>query len=169
MNKKANILLEPGRQEIIITREFDAPRDTVFRVFHDPEAIPHWWGPSRLTTTVEAMDVRPGGSWRFVQKDTNGNIYAFRGVYHDIIAPSLSIGTFEFEGLPEKGHVALDTARFDELPDGRTKLTTISVFQTVSDRDGMAQSGMEEGVQEGYWRFDSLLEKIRNTGSINMK
>jgi hypothetical protein len=70
------------------------------------------------------------------------------------------IQTFEFEGLPERGHVTLDTMRLESLPGNRTKITIQSVFQSVSDRDGMIQSGMERGVNDGYERLDELLEKI---------
>ena len=71
------------------------------------------------------------------------------------------IDTFEFEGLPEKGHVSLETARLEELPGGKTKLTIQSVFQSVADRDGMMQGGMEGGVKESHERLDELLEKMK--------
>ena len=80
---------------------------------------------------------------------------------HEILSPERIIGTFEFEGLPEKGHVILETARFEELSGNRTKLTSQSVFQSVVDRDGMLQSGMEEGVNDSYNRLDELLEKMQ--------
>ncbi len=151
------ITVEPGRQEIRITREFDAPRGLVFRMFTDPKHIPFWWGPRYLTTVVEAMDARSGGMWRFVQHDADGRTYSFHGVYHDITAPERIIGTFEFEGLPEKGHVALETFSLESMPGNRTKLTTQSLFQSVADRDSMAQSGMEKGVNESHERLDELL------------
>jgi len=80
-------------------------------------------------------------------------------VNHEVLAPERIIGTFEFEGLPEKGHVVLGTLRFEALPGNRTRLTSQSVFQSVADRDGMVRSGMERGVNEGYDRLDDLLEK----------
>ena len=79
---------------------------------------------------------------------------------HEVLSPERIIGTFEFEGLPEKGHVILETARFEELSGNRTKLTSQSVFQSVVDRDGMLQSYMEEGVNYSYNRLDELLEKM---------
>jgi len=106
------------------------------------------------------MDVRPGGQWRFINRDAEGNEYGFHGVYHEIVAPERIIDTFEFEGLPEKGHVAMETLRLEELPGGRTRLITQSVFQSVADRDGMLQSGMEEGVNDGHERIDELLRKM---------
>ncbi len=78
---------------------------------------------------------------------------------HEVLAPERIIGTFEFEGLPEKGHVILGTVKFEVLPGNRTRLTSQSVFQSVADRDGMLQSGMERGVNEGYERLDELLAK----------
>jgi uncharacterized protein YndB with AHSA1/START domain len=155
------ITAEPGKQEIVIEREFDAPRKLVFKAFTDPKLITQWLGPRRLAMTLETFESKSGGSWRFIHKDSDGNAYAFHGVHHEIAAPERIIRTFEFEGLPEKGHVSLETARFEEMPGGRTKLTAQSVFQSVADRDGMMQSGMEEGVNESYDRLDELLEKMR--------
>jgi len=100
------------------------------------------------------MDVRPGGGWRFIQRDAAGNEFAFHGVYHEVVAPERIVGTFEFEGMP--GHVALETSTLEDLG-GRTRLTTISVFQTVEDRDGMAASGMELGASESMDRLEELL------------
>ncbi|HII92047.1 MAG TPA: SRPBCC family protein [Methanosarcina sp.] len=161
---KANltkITAEPGKQEIIITREFDAPRELVFKAFTDPELYTQWLGPRGLTMTLETFEPRNGGSWRYIQKDAEGNEYAFHGVNHEVLSPERIIGTFEFEGLPEKGHVILETARFEELPGNRTKLTSQSVFLSVVDRDGMLQSGMEEGVNDSYNHLDELLEKLQ--------
>ena len=159
-NNPTNIIAEPGKQELVITREFDAPRALVFKAVTDPKLIPEWWGPRYLTTNVEKMDMRPGGQWRFIQRNDQGNEFAFHGVYHEVLAPERVIDTFEFEGLPETGHVTLETIRFEELPGGRTRLTAQSVFQSVADRDGALQSGMEEGVIDTYNRLEELLKKI---------
>ncbi len=157
---QTTILAEPGQQEILITREFDAPRELVFKAFTDPNLLPQWWGPRNLSTEVDTMDVRPGGQWRFLNRDAEGNEYAFHGVYHEILAPERIIDTFEFEGLPETGHVTLETIKLEKLPGGRTKLIAQSVFQSVADRDGMLQSGMEEGVNDTYDRLAELLKKM---------
>lgn len=158
-NNKTKITAEPDKQEIVIEREFDATREKVFKASIDPELISQWWGPRSLTTKIDKMEARSGGVWRFVQKDKEGNESAFHGVYHEVLAPERVIDTFEFEGLPETGHVVLETVKFEELPGGRTKLTAQSVFQSVADRDGMMQSGMESGVNEGYERLDELLAR----------
>lgn len=155
-----NIVAEPGKQEIIIIREFDASRELVFKAFTDPKLYSQWLGPRGFTTTLEIFEPRSGGSWRYVQKDQNGNEFAFHGVNHEVTAPERIIGTFEFEGLPEKGHVVLQTARFEALPGNRTKMTSQSVFQSVADRDGMLQSGMEVGVNDSYDRLDEILKRM---------
>jgi uncharacterized protein YndB with AHSA1/START domain len=118
-----------------------------------------WLGPRRLTMKLPKFEPRDGGSYRFVHVDTGGTEYGFHGVYHEVLAPERIIGTFEFERLPEKGHVELDTTLFEELPGNRTKVTTQAVYQSVEDRDGMIQSGMETGVNEGFERLDELLAK----------
>jgi uncharacterized protein YndB with AHSA1/START domain len=161
VKNKTIITAESGKQELFITREFDAPRELVFKAFTDPKLYVQWLGPRGFTTTLETFEPRSGGSWRFIQKDAEGNEYAFHGVNHEVLPPERIIDTFEFEGLPEKGHVLLETARFEELPNNRTKVVSQSVFQSVADRDGMLQSGMEEGVNDSYERLDELLKKIQ--------
>ncbi len=153
---RMNLIAEPGKQEVVVTREFAAPRQLVFKVSMDPELIPQWWGPSRLTTTVDKMEVRPGGRWRYVQRDREGNVFAFHGVFHDIVAPERVVQTFEFEGEP--GHVVLETTTFEEQG-GKTLMTIQDVYQSVEDRDGMVSSGMEEGEAESLERLDSLLAR----------
>ena len=157
-NNPTKITAEPGKQEIIIEREFDAPRELVFKAFTNPKLYAQWLGPRGLTTKLETFEPRNGGSWRYIQKDQTGNEYAFHGVNHEVTAPERIIGTFEFEGLPEKGHVILQSARFVAMPGNRTLLSSQSVFQSVADRDGMLQSGMEMGVNDSYDRLDELLE-----------
>lgn len=159
---RTTITAEPGKQEIVITREFDAPRELVFKVVTDPELLPQWWGPRYLSTIVDKMDVRPGGQWRFLNRDAQGNEYAFHGVYHEVLAPERIIDTFEFEGLPEMGHVTLETLRLVELPGGRTRLITQSVFQSAIDRDAALQSGMESGINDSYDRLSDILAKATN-------
>jgi uncharacterized protein YndB with AHSA1/START domain len=152
------IIAERGKQEVIITRIFDAPRDLVFRANTDRRLIPQWWGPKRLTTTVDKMDAKPGGLWRYVQRDAAGNLYAFHGVYHEVRSPERIVDTFEFEGMP--GHVSLETCILEDIA-GKTKMTGRSVYQTVEARDGMLASGMEEGVFESMDRLAELLAKLQ--------
>jgi uncharacterized protein YndB with AHSA1/START domain len=156
---RTTVTAEPERQELFITREFDAPRELVFKAHTDPELFVQWLGPRALTTTLETFEPVGGGKWRFIQKDQDGNEFGFHGVFHEV-SPERMIQTFEFEGLPESGHVILETTKLEALPNGRTRLTSQSVFQSVSDRDGMIQSGMESGLSEGYERLDELLVKM---------
>lgn len=145
---------EAGKYEIVMARTFDAPREQVFAVYTDPKAIPNWWGPSWLTTTIDKFEPRQGGVWRFVQRDKAGNEYGFHGVHHEITAPSRMVRTFEFEGMP--GHVLLETVIFEDV-DGKTKVVAQSVFQSVEARDGMVQSGAESGAVESWDRLNALL------------
>jgi len=147
-------------REVVITRTFDAPARLVFQAFTDPELVPQWWGPRRLSTLVDKLDARAGGQWRFINRDPQGNEYGFHGVYHEVCAPERIIDTFEFEGLPEAGHVCLETLTLEALLGGRTRLTAQSVFQSVADRDGALQSGMEEGLNDSYARLTELLETM---------
>ena len=158
---KTTITVDPGKQELFITREFDAPRELVFKAHTDPDLYARWVGPRELTTSIETFEPVSGGQWRFIQRDQNGNQFGFHGVNHDVTAPERIISTFEFEGLPESGHVILETTKFEALPGGRTRVTTQSVYQSVEDRDGMVASGMERGVVDGHARLDEILEELQ--------
>jgi uncharacterized protein YndB with AHSA1/START domain len=149
----------PTDREIHIERVFDAPRERVFAVYTDPELIPQWFGPRGTTAIVDRMDVRPGGSWRFVIRNSDGSETAFRGTYREVTPPDRIVQTFEWEGMP--GHVSVETATFEDLG-GRTKVTTTSLFHTPEERDGMLQSGMERGLNETYGRLDELLAGLRD-------
>lgn len=158
-NNKTTITAEPGKQELFITREFDAPRQKVFKAFTTPELIVQWLGPRDLKMKLDKFEPKSGGSYRYIHIDPVGNEYGFHGVVHEVLAPQRIIQTFEFEGLPESGHVTLETARFEELPGNRTRVTMQSIFQSVTDRDGMLQSGMERGVNDSHERLDELFAK----------
>lgn len=148
----------PSDLEIQMTRVFDAPRELVFKAFTDPDLIPKWWGRRKDTTTVDKLDMRPGGAWRFITNSTDGEEHAFHGEIRDIVPPERLVWTFEWEGLP--GHISTDTTIFEE-DNGNTKVTTTTLFDSVEDRDGMLQSGMEEGAGESYDRLAELLASMR--------
>jgi uncharacterized protein YndB with AHSA1/START domain len=150
------VTADPGTQEIVITRSFDAPRELVFKAFTEPAAVRRWWGLANSETVVDQLEARPGGRWRYVERDGEGNEDAFHGVYHDLQAPERIVYTFEYEGMP--GHVLLETIVLEDQ-DGKTLLTDTSVFQSVSDRDGMLQSGMETGAAESFARLDDYLAR----------
>jgi uncharacterized protein YndB with AHSA1/START domain len=156
---KTQITAEPGTSQIIIEREFDAPRDLVFRAYTEPELLVQWLGPRDLAMKIEEFDVRDGGKWRYISTDADGNEYGFHGVFHGTPSPDATVQTFEFEGVP--GHVALEKLTLEEQ-DGRTLVRTVSSFQSVEDRDGMVASGMERGVRDSDERLEELLARLQN-------
>ena len=152
----------PSDREITSTRIFDAPRELVFEAHSSCEHMSNWWGPRRYEVSRCEMDFRPGGSWRIVHKGSEGEIPAFRGEFREIVRPERIVWTFEWEGMP--GHVSVQTATFEEQ-DGKTVLTATVVFDSVEDRDGMLQSGMEEGAAETYDRLDEYLEVLKTSAA----
>ena len=155
---KTQITAEPGMPLIVITREFDAPRELVFRAFTDPELLVQWLGPRDLTMTVDRYDVRDGGRWRYLHADAHGNAFGFHGVFHGDPSPDVIVQTFEFEGVP--GHVKLDTTTLEQRG-GATLVRTVSAFTSPADRDAMIASGMERGVRDSDERLEELLAKLR--------
>jgi len=151
-------LTTPSDREIVMTRVFDAPREFVFEAHSSCEHMERWWGPRKYTVVDCKMDFRPGGEWRIVHRGPDGEEYGFRGEFREIVPPEKIVWTFEFEGMP--GHVSVETLTLDEQ-DGKTKLTATSVFDSVEDRDGMLESGMEEGAVETWDRLAELLEDLK--------
>lgn len=160
MANKTTVTAEPNKQELFITREFDAPRELVFKAHTDPSLYVQWVGPKDLKMSIDKLDAFAGGSYKFLH-EREGHVYAFHGVYHEVLTPERIIGTFEFDGLPETGHVIMGTTKFEDLGGGRSRLVHQSVFQSVADRDGMIQSGMERGVVDGYEKLDGLLTRLQ--------
>jgi uncharacterized protein YndB with AHSA1/START domain len=154
---KTTITAEPGVPFIDFTREFDAPRELVYRAHLDPELLVQWLGPRKYTMRVERWDPRDGGSWRYTHRDDQGNEYGFHSVFHGTPSPDGMVQTFEFELAP--GNVSLDSVRFEER-DGRTIVHGRSVHQTVEARDAMVAGGMESGMNEGYERLDALVARL---------
>jgi uncharacterized protein YndB with AHSA1/START domain len=155
---ETQITAEPGIPLITVTREFDAPRDLVFRAYTAPELLTQWLGPRDLALTVERYDVRDGGRWRYVHTDREGNSYGFHGVFHGASSPQVIVQTFEFEGAP--GHVKLDTTTLEQSGD-KTRVRTISAFSSVDDRDAMIAYGMERGMRDSAERLEELLAKLQ--------
>jgi uncharacterized protein YndB with AHSA1/START domain len=152
----ATTISTPSEREIASERIFEAPRERVFAAYTDPELIARWWGPRGTSTSVEQMDVRPGGVWRFViRNDSDGELSAFKGVYREITPPERIVQTFEWEGMP--GHVVIETASFEALGE-RTRVRGVSLFHTAAERDGMLASGMEKGLSESHDRLAELLD-----------
>jgi uncharacterized protein YndB with AHSA1/START domain len=147
-------LSTPSDLEIVMTRVFNAPRRLVYEAHSKPEHIQRWWGPGASTMISCELDFRPGGRWRFVSREADGSENAFRGEFREIVEPEKIVQTFEWEGMP--GHISVDTLTLVEQ-DGKTTLTSTTVFDSVEDRDGMLQSGMEAGANQSYDRLEELL------------
>lgn len=151
------ITADPGVPQVVITSEHHAPCDLLFRAYTEPELLVQWLGPRRLAMTVGRLDARDGGTWRYVQQDADGREYGFHGVYHGMPSPDRIVQTFEFEGYP--GHVCLETITFEDH--GETTLVRqSSIFQSVEDRDGELQSGMEQGARDSAERLDELISRL---------
>ena len=148
-----------GLPFIDLEREFDASPALLFRAHSEPDLIVQWLGPKRYEMDIEEYDCRDGGRYRYIHRDDQGNAWGFHGVFHGEQSPAGMVQTFEFEGAP--GHVSLDSVRFEDLGDGRSRLVGRSVFQSVEARDAMVESGMETGINEGYDRLDALVGRLQ--------
>ncbi|MDQ4129377.1 MAG: SRPBCC family protein [Actinomycetota bacterium] len=151
---ETEISADPEVPLVRITREFDAPREKVFRAHTDPELLVRWLGPRRYEMRIDHYDCRTGGSYRYVHV-SDGNEYGFRGCFHEVRPSELIIQTFTFEGEPDG--VALERLVLEDLGGGRTRLMATSLMESFEARDAMIASGMEEGVRESYERLDELL------------
>jgi uncharacterized protein YndB with AHSA1/START domain len=148
----------PSEREIVLTREFDAPRDLVFEAHSSCEHMSRWWGPRRYEISSCEIDFRPGGKYRIVQRGSDGDEHAFRGEFREIVPPERIVWTFEYEGFP--GSISVQTLTLAEHGD-TTTLTATVVFDTVQERDGMLESGMADGAGETYERLDEYLEVLK--------
>ena len=151
---QTEIVSDPTVPLVRIVREFDAPPAKVFRAHTDPELFARWNGPRRHDTRIDEFDCRTGGAYRYTML-SDGNEYAFHGSFHDVRPAEVIVQTFTYDGLPDG--VALERLVFEDLGDGRTRLTSTSLVDSFESRDGFVASGMEQGVIEGYERLDELL------------
>ena len=141
---------------ITITREFDAPRELVFRAWTDPELIVQWLGPRASRMRITQWDCRTGGSWAYVDGREGDPDYAsFYGSFHEVREPSRLVQTFTWAGAPDG--VSLETLTLEELPDGRTRSVSTSVVESFEIRDAILSSGMDVGVIQGFEKLDELL------------
>jgi len=153
---ETTFIAEPNVQTVILERAYSASIDKLFDAYVNPDKLVKWWG-GNMATKVIKYEARSGGSWRIVQDDDGGE-YRFHGVFHEVKPNERIISTFEFEGLPEKGHAFLEATNFTEH-DGKTTVRTVHVFQSVADRDEMIAREMEVGCRAGC---DVLAELVEN-------
>ena len=157
MSNKATITANPGESTTSIERIFDVEKSKLQKAISTKELIAKWWTGPGYEVTVEEFDTQEGGKWRYVQRKGDEE-YAFYGVFHEY-TPDRVVQTFEFSGLPERGHVILEKMTLAELDGGKTKLNVTQAFLSTQDRDGMLQSGMEEGMNQTY----NVLEELAKT------
>src|SRR4051795_7906055 len=154
-SRKAEVTL-PTDTQILITREFDAPKHLVYRAWTTPELVKRWWHANRGDVTLAEIDLRVGGIWRYVSRSDDGLEVAFRGEYREIVPNERLVSTEVYEGIPDaEEHAALDTLTLTES-DGRTTLTVLVEHPTKEGRDAHINSGMEAGMQDAL----DLLEEV---------
>jgi len=159
MAAKTNALkvTTPSDTEILLTREFDAPRDLVWKTITNPELLPQWWGPRGTTLVVREFDFRVGGGWSYLSKGADGE-HPFKGEYREIVAPEKIVQTFIYDVPPFNEMVAVENMTLTER-DGKTTLQTLVQHGSKEARDGHLQSGMEGGAGETMDRLEELLAK----------
>jgi uncharacterized protein YndB with AHSA1/START domain len=147
----------PTDREIRIERVFNATRERVWQAFTDPMMITQWWGRGN-ELVIERLEVERGGHWRLVEHGPDG-VHGFEGRIREVAPPERLVQTFEWDGMP--GYVVVNTATFEDLGDGRTKVITTCLFHTTEERDGMLHSGMEEGLNQSYVALDRVLASLK--------
>lgn len=152
---KLEIVADSGGQNITMTREINAPVGKVFQAYADPDLVAQWMGPRRLAMRVEQWQAVSGGSYAFTHIDEDGAESRFRGMFHTVVPNDHIIQTFEYLGFP--GSVSVETMRFEDVGEGRTRIVSTATYPSVDVREQMLQSGMADGVGEAYERLEALL------------
>jgi uncharacterized protein YndB with AHSA1/START domain len=148
----------PTDTQILITREFDAPKDLVWRAWTTPELIKRWWNAKRGEVTVAEVDLRVGGAWRYVMTADGGQEVGFHGEYREIVPGERIVSTEVFEGMPDAE--SLNTLTLTE-EDGRTTLTVLVEHRNKEGRDGHIESGMEAGMQDAMDLLEEVATSLR--------
>ncbi|WNG63035.1 SRPBCC family protein [Archangium gephyra] len=158
MTKPANKVKAstPSEREVRTERIFNAPRERVWKAFTDPKLLAQWWGRGNKLV-IERMELVRGGHWRFVEHAPEG-VHGFEGRYREVTPPERIVQSFEWDGMP--GYVCIETMTMEDLGDGRTRVVSTTLFHTKEERDGMLNSGMTEGLEQGYAVLDRLLETM---------
>jgi uncharacterized protein YndB with AHSA1/START domain len=152
----------PADEQILITREFDAPRHLVWRAYTEPELIKRWWSGKRGEVTSGEVDLRVGGTWRYVMVANEGFEVAFHGTFREIAPNDRLVTTELFEGVPDatEDDAVLTTTTFVET-EGRTTLTQLTECRTRDVRDAIIESGMEVGMQEAMDKLEEVAISLR--------
>ena len=148
----------PTDEQILITREFDAPKHLVYKAWTTPELVKRWWHANRGEMTVAEIDLRVGGTWRYAMVTPDGLEVGFHGEYREIVPNERLVSTEVYEGFPEGE--ALDTLTLTEV-DGRTTLTILVEHTSKEHRDGHINSGMEDGMQDAMDLLEQVAASLR--------
>lgn len=155
---KTAVVTLPSDTQILINREFDAPRHLVYRAYTEPDLIRRWWAGDRGEVTSIEVDLRVGGRWRYVMTANAGFEVAFHGEYREIVPDERIVSTEVFEGMPDAQ--AVDTVTFTEV-DGRTTLTILVEHDSKANRDAHVATGMEDGLQEALDHLEQVATSLR--------
>jgi uncharacterized protein YndB with AHSA1/START domain len=152
----------PADEQILITREFDAPKHLVYKAFTTPELVKRWWSARRGAVTVADIDLREGGKWRYVMVAAEGGFeVGFHGEYRELVPDERIVYTEVFEGIPDgEDHPGLNTVTLTET-DGRTTLTILSEYGSKETRDAVIESGMEDGLQDALDLLEEAAISLR--------
>jgi uncharacterized protein YndB with AHSA1/START domain len=157
-NKARAVVTLPTDTQILITREFDAPRHLIYRAWTTPELIKRWWSANRGKVTVADVDLRVGGKWRYVMVTPDGFEVAFHGEYREIVPNERLVSTEVYEAVPDAE--ALDTLTLTEA-NGRTKLRILVEHTSKAHRDAHIGSGMEDGLQDALDLVEEVARALR--------
>ena len=153
---EVQIIADPEIPKITITREFEATPDKVFRAHVERDLFAEWIGPRGYETKIDRWDPTTGGGYRYATYHEGQELAAFYGSFHEVRPSERLVQTFTWEGMPDG--VSLDAMTFEELPGGRTRLTVVSIVDSMEAQAAVLASGMEKGVVEGYEKLDAMLE-----------
>ena len=159
MTNALQLTVPEGLPFIDFSREIDYPVEQVFRAYADPDLLVQWLGPRGMSMSINHYDFRTGGTYSYIHTGPDGVPYVFSGMFHTVRENEFAVQTFEFSGYPDV--VSTEFMTLEALPDGRTRVSAHSVYPSMEARDGMAASGMEAGVAEGFDRMDELLAQLQ--------
>jgi uncharacterized protein YndB with AHSA1/START domain len=151
----------PTDSQILITREFDAPKHLVYKAYTTPELIKRWWSGDRGEVTIADVDLRVGGRWRYVMTANGGFDVGFHGEYREISPNQRIVSTEIYEGVPEGEAMAATVTHTFTERDGRTTLTILMQLPNQEVRDAIINSGMEGGMQEGMDHLEKVALSLR--------
>jgi uncharacterized protein YndB with AHSA1/START domain len=153
------IIAEEGKQELFVIREFDVPREKIFEAFSTPGILIQFFAPFDLTMHFNYHDYKTGGRYSWCNKRGKETVCTFSGVIHELTAPLRIVQTSEFMEFPERGNVILEIMKFEELPNGRSRLTIHDICPTVATRDAIVKSGMDKGLVDIFKKLDKIFNQ----------